>query len=162
MTWLRWGGILLLVGLLQAFLPRVWQPFGAADWLLLPVVHQALRRSFRRAVLLGATAGLIQDSLSGGIVGLHAFGKTLAAATAASLGGLLVLRGPVLEGLVTGGASLVESAVILSLLNLLDRSPQTLTTGILGRAIMTAAAMAILAICLIRWRRRRAHRLRRY
>ena len=94
---LRWVVVLLAFGLLQTFTTAVWPPLGHIDWLLIAVVLLALRGSFREAVLLGAVAGLIQDGLSGDIVGLHGFAKTSIAAVIASFGSFLVVRGPLPE-----------------------------------------------------------------
>ena len=107
MTALRSLVVLLALGLAQIFLPQVWSGLGAIDWLLIYVALHALRGRFRGAVLVGAAAGLIQDGLSGGIIGLHAFAKTSVAALIAALGGLLVVRGPLPETLVVGAAGIL-------------------------------------------------------
>ncbi|MFQ5743835.1 MAG: rod shape-determining protein MreD [Acidobacteriota bacterium] len=159
MNALRWGGLLAGLGLLQAFLPVVWLPTGAIDWLMIAVTYQALRGTFRRSVVLGAAAGLIQDGLSGGIVGLHGFAKTTVAAVIASLGSFLVVRGPLPEAGVNALASLLESAMVIAWLALLGRSGTVATMSVTARAAATASAAALLLFAA-RWQRRRQRHLR--
>ncbi len=106
--------VLLGLGLLQIFLPQVWSGLGRVDWLLMYVVLQSLRSPFRRSILLGAGAGLIQDSLAGGIIGLHAFAKTAIAATIAMFSSLFVLRGPLSGGMITGLAVIIEGLIVMA------------------------------------------------
>ena len=108
--------VLLLfgLGLLQIFLPQIWSGFGRIDWLLMYVGLQSLRSSFRRSILLGAGAGLIQDGLAGGIIGLHAFAKTTIAAIIAMFSSLFVLRGPLLGAMTTGLAVIIEGLILMA------------------------------------------------
>jgi len=157
MTGLRALAALLGLGLLQVFLPRVWVGLGVVDWLLIYVVLQALRRSFQRSILLGAVAGLIQDGLSGGIIGLHAFAKTSVAALIASFGGLLVVRGSLPEALVTGGAAVVEGLIVIAWQAMLERPMSLGPVDIVVRGVATAAAtLAVLSTA--RWWEHRALR----
>lgn len=157
---LRWAVLLLALGLLQSFSQVVWSPLGHVDWLLVAVVHQALRGPFRRAVLLGAVAGLLQDGLSGDIVGLHGFAKTSIAALIASFGSFLVVRGPLPEAIVTGIASFAESAIIVAWLVLLEQSSAVVGLSITGRAIATAVATAVVLSTARRIQQRRKRRSR--
>lgn len=154
MTALLWTGILLGLGLVQTFLPTVWAPLGAVDWLLLPVIHQALRSTARRAIVLGAAAGIIQDALSGGLVGLHGFAKTVVAAITAFFGNLLVVRGAVPEGIITGVASLAEGAIVAAWLLTLSRPAVPGPVGPVGRALATGIAAVLVQVGLNWWRRR--------
>ncbi len=108
--------VLLLfgLGLLQIFVPQVWSGLGRIDWLLMYVVLQSLRSSFRRSILLGAGAGLIQDGLAGGIIGLHAFAKTIIAAIITMFSSLFVLRGPLSWSMITGLAVIVERLILMA------------------------------------------------
>lgn len=161
MTALRSIGALLALGTLQIFLPLVWSGLGAVDWLLIYIVLQSLRVSFRHAILLGAGGGLVQDALSGGIIGLHAFAKTAVAAVIASFGGLLVVRGPIAEAIVTGAAALLESLLVVTWQVLLE-SPMSL--GPFDIAVRTTAtALATLGVLWTArwWEQRRLRRRRR-
>ena len=147
---LRWFVLLLALGLLQTSTTQVWTPLGHVDWLLVAVVYMALRGTFREAVILGAVAGLMQDGLSGEIVGLHGFAKTSIAAVIASFGSFLVVRGPLPEAVVTGIASLLESSIVVSWYVLLGRSSSVSGLSITGRAIATAVATAAV-LSAARW-----------
>lgn len=162
MSELLWVGLLFGLGLLQVFLPQVWEPFGYVDWLLIAVVHQALRSAFRRAVLFGAGAGLIQDGLAGGIVGLHAFAKTAVAAVVSSFGSFLVVRGPIPRASLAGVASLAESLIVVAWMALLGQ-PSMSPVNLPSRALATgvAALVYLVAVRRLRQRRRRASRLTR-
>lgn len=157
---LRVVGILLGTGLIQAFLPRLWQPLGYVDLMMMAVVFYSLRLPFRRAVLVGAVAGLVEDALSGGIVGLHAFTKTLIASLVASVGNVLVLRGHFPWVVVVGVAEVAEGLVAVLLLGALGRGTTLDPTQTLVRALVTsgAAAAGILAIERFRLQRRRRRR----
>ncbi|MGD8329260.1 MAG: rod shape-determining protein MreD [Acidobacteriota bacterium] len=157
MTVLRALVALLGLGLLQVFLPRVWAGLGVVDWLLIYVVLQSLRGSFQRSILLGASAGLVQDGLSGGIIGLHAFAKTSVAALIATFGGLLVVRGPFPEAVVTGGAAMVEGLIVIAWQAMLERPVSLGPIDVVVRAVATAAAtLAVLSTA--RWWEQRALR----
>lgn len=158
---LRWGGLLLGLGLLQEFLPTVWRPLGGVDWLLIAVAHRALRSDFRRSVLLGAVAGLIQDGLSGGIVGLHGFAKTAVAAAISAFGSFIVFRGPLSEAGVTGLAAVLESVIVIGWLVMLGRPAHIATVGVVGGALATAVATAVW-LTLARWLRRRIEQRRAF
>jgi rod shape-determining protein MreD len=154
MTALRTLVVLLALGLAQIFLPQVWSGLGVVDWLLIYVVLQSLRATFRDSVLMGAGAGLIQDGLSGGIIGLHAFAKTSVAALIATFGGLLVVRGPLPEALVAGAAGVLEGLIVVAWQAMLGRPVSLGLFDLLLRAV--AAALATLAILSAarRWKQR--------
>ena len=139
--------VLLLfgLGLLQIFLPQVWSGLGRIDWLLMYVVLQSLRSSFRRSILLGAGAGLIQDSLAGGIIGFHAFAKTTVAAIIAMFSSLFVLRGPLSGAMITGLAVIIEGLILMAWQLSLGR-PASLRLGdvSLGAAATSAATMLVI------------------
>jgi rod shape-determining protein MreD len=58
-------------------------------------VYAALTRPPRTAVVLGSAAGLLQDALTGVVLGLNGFKKTLLAYLVGTLGSLFMLNQPV-------------------------------------------------------------------
>ena len=158
MSELRWGGLLFGLGLLQILLPQVWSPLGLVDWLLIAVVHQALRSGLRRSVLLGASAGLIQDGLSGGIIGLHAFSKTVVAAIIAGFGSFIVVRGALYQGIVSGGAALGDGLIVAAWLAMLGRPQSLRTLDLLLRALATGGIAAVVLWSARWWERRMMRR----
>ncbi len=158
MSELLWVGLLFGLGLLQVFLPQVWSPLGFVDWLLIAVVHQALGSGFHRSILRGAGAGLIQDGLSGGIVGLHAFSKTAVAAIVTSFGSFMLVRGPLYQGVVAGGATLGDGLIVAAWLAMLGR-PQSLSPLELPlRAVATGGTAAFVLWSARRWELRMMRR----
>lgn len=157
----RFRPVVLLFGfgLLQVFLPQVWSPLGAVDWLLVYIVHRSLRSPFQHSVLLGAGGGLIQDGLSGGIVGLHAFSKTAVAALIASFGTFLVVRGALPQALVTGAAAALESVVVIAWQAMLGRPLSMGPIDIAFRAVATGVA-TVFVLALARHLGRRRQRRR--
>jgi rod shape-determining protein MreD len=158
MSGLRPVGLLLGLAILQVFLPQVWSPLGAVDWLLIYIVHESLRGSFQRSILTGAGGGLLQDGLSGGIVGLHAFAKTAVAAVIASFGSFLVVRGPLLQALVTAAATFVEGLIVAFWQAMLGRPVSMGPLDILLRAVATGIATALLLAAARRWQQRALRR----
>ncbi len=154
MTALRSIALLFGLGLLQIFLPQVWSGLGGVDWLLIYVVLQSLRGSFRQSIFLGAGAGLIQDGLAGGIIGLHAFAKTSVAAVIATFGGLLVVRGPLLEAAITGVATALEGLIVVAWQVLLGRPVSLGPVDLLVRATATGAATMMILYTGRRWQQR--------
>ena len=125
--------LLLVVGTVQTRLTAVWAPLSVFDPLMVATGILALRLPFAPAVLTGAAAGLIQDSLGGGIVGLHAFSKTLVAASLASMGTFLVVRGEVASSIVIGVAAVAESLIARGLLLFFGWPVGESTAWVLGR-----------------------------
>jgi len=150
MTALRSIVLLFGLGLLQIFLPQVWSGLGVVDWLLIYVVLQSLQGSFRRSILLSAGAGLIQDGLAGGIIGLHAFAKTAVAAVIAMFGSLLAVRGPLLEALITGVATALEGLIVIAWQVMLRRPVSLGPIDLLVRAVATGVATMVV-LYIGRW-----------
>lgn len=155
MTALRSTVVLLALGLLQIFLPQVWSGLGGIDWLLIYVVLYSLRSPFRQSTLVGAGAGLIQDGLAGGILGLHAFAKTTVAALIATFGSLLVVRGPLPEAVVTGAAAALEGLIVIGWQGMLGRPASMGPIDLVIRAVATGAA-TLLVLHAGRWWEHRA------
>ena len=99
------GALLVGVGALQTLAHQVSATLGLVDAMMIAVGLVALRASFAGAVWTGAVGGLIQDALAGGIVGLHAFAKTLAAAALAVVGDFLAIRGQLAEATIVAAAT---------------------------------------------------------
>ena len=159
MTALRVAGLVLALGVLQGTLSRVWVPLGYIDWLMIAVVYQAVQRPFRVSVAIGAFAGIIQDSLSGGLVGLHGFSKTAVAAVLASVGHVVIIRGPLAPAASAGIATIIEAGIVWWLLQFLGRSVSISLATITLTALATCFAAAAINILMTRfswpWKRYR-------
>ncbi len=151
--------LMLAVGTAQTTLTQMVPPLGLVDGLLVAVGLLALRRSFHASVLIGALAGFIQDSLSGGIVGLHAFSKTVVAALITSLGSVIVVRGQLAEAIVVGAAAAIESLIVVGLLGFFAWPGLETLPTIAARSGATALACGIITVggprLVAGWRSRR-------
>lgn len=136
--------VLLLLGLgaIQTTLTQAWAPLGLADLLMAAAGLLALRLDFNRAVLTGAAAGLVQDSLAGGLIGLHAFAKTAVNAVLSSLGQFFVVRGQLASSVVVGIAAVAEASIVRLLLAFLGWPGAEPGSWIVGRGAVTAVVCA--------------------
>ncbi len=160
-TALRIAALLMLIGLLQNTLSQLWPPFGWADGLMMATGFLALRLPFVPAVMTGAFAGLVQDSLGGGLIGLHAFAKTGIASVLGSAGNVLVVRGQLAEALVVGIGTVAEGAIVRTLLVLLGWPGAGTGSLLITRGAVTALVMGLLLVLVPRTRKAWLNRRRR-
>ncbi len=138
--------LMLVVGTFQTTLTQMVPPLGLVDGLMVAAGLLALRRTFAASVVIGALAGFVQDSLSGGIVGLHAFAKTVVAALITSLGNVIVVRGPLAEAIVIGAAAMIESMIIRSLLDFFAWPGMEPLATVAARGGATAMACGVITV----------------
>ena len=156
---LRLIGLFLLVGTAQTLVWHVWMPLGYVDAMMIAVGLVALRSSFPGAVWAGALGGLIQDSLGGGIIGLHAFAKTSVAAGLALLADSFAVRGQLAEAVIIAIATALEGIIVRTLLLFLGW-PGVESTGVLiTRAGVTGLVCGLgtvgVPLLVTTWQRRR-------
>lgn len=156
---------LVLAGTLQTVATAAWMPFGAFDLLMVTCGILALRSSWGGAVLAGSSAGLVQDALSGGLLGLHALAKTAVCASMNSLSNVMVVRGPLAEALLIGLATVVESLIVFMVLAAVSWPGRESMVWVLVRGPATSILAGVLLLgrpALVRWwqGRRHRHRLR--
>ncbi len=130
--------LLAAVATVQTTLGPLWTPLGQFDLLLIAAVHLALRSEFHGALLIGGAAGLLQDGLSGGVLGMHAFAKVAVTGSVAALGAALIVRDVLAEGLLIGAATVVESTIVTLLAAFLGRPTNVTIPAILLRGVATA------------------------
>lgn len=156
---LRVVGLLLLLGVVQTAATALALPLGLLDPLMVATGLLALRLGYVPAVFTGAAAGLIQDGLAGGLIGLHAFAKTAVAAVISSLNRFLVVRGELASSLVVGAAAVAEGLIVRLLLLFLGWPGGEGAAWILGRGFGTMMLSAAFLIGVPRvvmgFRRRR-------
>lgn len=157
--------LFLLVGTAQTLLPQVWAPFGYIDGMMIAVGLVALRTSFAGAVWTGALGGLIQDSLAGGILGLHAFAKTAVAAGLALLADSFAVRGQLAEAAIVAAATAIEGMIVRALLLFLGWPGVQSTGELIVRAGVSGTVCGLgtvgIPLLVASWKqRRRGHRWR--
>ncbi len=83
------GTVCLVQGLLSHYAPALSRRF---DLFTILVVYYGLTRHQAAAMVMGTTAGLVEDSLFGSILGLNGFKKTLLGYLVGSVGSLFMLN----------------------------------------------------------------------
>jgi rod shape-determining protein MreD len=140
---------------------------AALDLVLIVVVYVALVSGPVRGLLLGTAAGLIQDALSSGIIGIGGLAKTVVGFVAGFLGSQFIVTAPLSRFLVFVMATLLHAAIFMGLYMLLglrqfdDPYAAVLSQSIGNGCLGVAGAMAIEILPGLR-ERRRARRIGRH
>ena len=144
-------------------LPRVVDPF------LLVVVWYSMRTGPVGAELIGTATGLVQDGISGGLFGLHAFADTLVGYGVALAAQRIVVGQQAARVLVFACAAVLQQLVLAGLLRALvgGNAPLPSVGAFIGKVLMTALLGAALIGMESRartqwssWQRRRSRTLR--
>jgi rod shape-determining protein MreD len=140
---------------------------AALDLVLIVVVYISLISGPVAGVLVGSLAGLIQDSLSLGVLGIGGLAKTLVGFTAGVLGTQFIVAAPLPRFVVFVLATILHAAVFMGLYSLLDlRQFPAPYTAVLSQAVgngFIGVVLAQVVELLPGWReRRRARRIGRH
>jgi rod shape-determining protein MreD len=109
---------------------------AALDLVLVVVVYISLMSGPVAGVLVGSLAGLIQDALPLGVLGIGGLAKTLVGFAAGLLGTQFIVTAPLPRFIVFVMATILHSAVFMGLYMLLDlRQFPTPYTAVLSQAI---------------------------
>jgi rod shape-determining protein MreD len=118
------AGILLAIALalaLQTTLARfVARGSMAVDLVLVVVVYVALTSGPVTGLLTGTVAGLMQDALSTGVIGIGGLAKTLVGFLAGVIGSQFIVSQSVPRFVVFFGATLLHAVVFMGLYAVLD------------------------------------------
>ena len=106
---------LVLQTTLTSFVPQT----AAIDLVLIVVVYVSLSFGPTTGIVAGTVAGLIQDSLSSGIMGIGALAKTLVGFAAGRIGTQFIVTAPLPRFVVFIGATLLHALVFMGLYVLL-------------------------------------------
>ena len=153
-----------LVGVsISPLFPRIVDPF------LLVVVWYSMRTGPVGAELIGTATGLLQDGLSGGLFGLHAFAETVVAYGVALAAQRVVVGQQAARVLIFTAAAAVQQLVLIGLLRSMIGANAPLPS--IGSVISKLVTSALLGAALISmesrarsgwssWQRRRSRILR--
>jgi len=121
-----WSALLIFVALfIQTTRFDYFSFYGIKpDLVLIIVVYFALFFGAMPAILVGVAAGLCQDILSGGILGLNMLTKTLVGYFCAYLGRQLVVTNPFNQMFMVCLGSLLEGGLTLFILKISPLNPQ--------------------------------------
>lgn len=137
----------------------------AIDLVLVVVVYVALTSGSATGLLTGAFAGLIQDAMSSGVIGIGGLAKTIVGFLAGFIGTQFIVSQPLPRFLVFFGAAVLHAAIFMGLYVLLDlRHFGTSMTVVAGQAASNAV-IGVLVFQLVEFlpgaaERRRASRTR--
>lgn len=169
MIFARFLGALLLGYLLHLLGVTVAARFSMAFApLLVVLVWFAMRVSPLAAQLLGAVTGLVEDALTGGLFGLHAFADTLVAYGVALASQRVVVGQQAVRVLLFAGAALLQQLVVMGLLTAMVDEPPLPAAGFVLLKVLTTAVLGAVLISLesrarsqfSAWQRRRSRQLR--
>jgi len=90
------------------------------DLVLIVVVYVAIKSGPATGVLAGTVAGLIQDALAGGILGIGGLAKTMVGFLSGVLGTQFIVTAPLPRFLLVLVATALHAAIFMGLYTLLD------------------------------------------
>jgi rod shape-determining protein MreD len=152
---------------LQTTLTTYVRETATLDFVLIVVVYLSLTSGPTTGVVAGSAAGLIQDALSSGIMGIGALAKTLVGFAAGRIGTQFIVTAPLPRFVVFIGASVLHAAVFMGLYVLLGlREFPSPYAGVAGQAVGNAV-VGVVGFQVLEWlpgfmaRRRLGRPLRR-
>jgi rod shape-determining protein MreD len=125
---------------LQTTLTRYIRGSTTVDLMVVVVVYVALTSGPVAGLLTGTLAGLVQDAMTTGVIGIGGLAKTLVGFLAGIIGAQFIVAQPLPRFLVFFGASLLHTLVSVGLYTVLNlRHFGTSYTTALGQAVGNAA-----------------------
>jgi len=141
-------GILVALALQTSVVPFLLSNGGRVDLVLVVVVWAALQLGPGAGLLTGAAAGLAQDALSGGIIGVSGFAKTLVGFMAGAVGSQFIVTNALPRFVVLVAGAVFNAFCFLGLHAAIERRgldmpwgrawAQVLTTALVGIVLMQA------------------------
>ena len=166
---MRAAGVLLATVLalaLQTTLTRfIVRGTVAVDLVLVVVVYAALTTGPVTGLLTGTFAGLVQDALSSGVIGIGGLAKTVVGFLAGIIGTQFIVAQPLPRFVVFFSATALHAVLFIGLYELLDLrtfgTPYGAVLGqALGNAIVGVVAFQVAELLPGAMERRRASRTR--
>jgi rod shape-determining protein MreD len=139
---MRVAGIILAVAAalaLQTTLARYLRGSVALDLVLVVVVYVALTSGPVQGLLTGTFAGLVQDTMATGVIGIGGLAKTLVGFLAGIIGTQFIVAQPLPRFVVFFGATLLHGLVFIGLYVLLNlRQFESPFAAVVGQAAANA------------------------
>jgi rod shape-determining protein MreD len=154
----KFGIALVVVVVVQGILAAKFKVFGYFDLPLICSVYYGFTLGNPIAsVFIGSGLGLMQDGLSGSILGTNGFSKTLFGFLAASAGSKFNVDQPITRGLALFLFTLGDG-LLVSMLGLMVRSVSNTTySGALGGGLLSATLNTLLGLIIFAYRDRLAN-----
>lgn len=123
----------------------------AIDLVLIVVVYIGIKSGPATGTLAGTVAGLIQDALSGGILGIYGLGKTMVGFLSGLLGTQFIVTAPLPRFLLLVVATILHAAIFIGLNRLLNLQQVSADyASVLGQAFGNAF-VGVVAFQMIEW-----------
>ena len=141
--------ILAVALALQTTLTTYVRETATLDFVLIAVVYVSLTSGPTTGVVAGSVAGLLQDALSTGVMGIGGLAKTLVGFAAGQLGTQFIVTAPLPRFVVFLGATVLHAAVFEGLYVLLGlrefRGPYAAVAGqAVGNAVVGVVGFQVL------------------
>jgi rod shape-determining protein MreD len=115
------------------------------DLVLVVVIYLSLKAGPTAGMLTGTVAGLMQDSLMTGIVGIGSLGKTVVGYLAGIVGRAFIVTQPVPRFLVFVAATILEMTIVTGLRAIVATGPAAVPVGaIVAQAVGNALVGVVL------------------
>jgi len=124
---------------------------AAIDLVLIVVVYLSLSFGPTTGIVAGTAAGLIQDSLSSGIMGIGALAKTLVGFAAGRIGTQFIVTAPVPRFVVFVGATLLHALVFMGLYELLGLREFPDPYAVVAGQAVGNAVVGVVGFQLLEW-----------
>ena len=150
---MRTAGVLIAIALalaLQTTLARFLVGGSAAvDLVLVAVVYVALTTGPVGGMFAGSVAGLVQDTLSSGVIGVGGLAKSVVGFLVGAIGQQFIVTAALPRLVMFVGATMVHAAVFMGLYEALDLRAfpepwKSVTTQALGNALVGIVAFAVI------------------
>ncbi|MFM8536413.1 MAG: rod shape-determining protein MreD [Acidimicrobiia bacterium] len=145
------AAILMAIALQTTLASLVFQGSAAIDLVLIVVVFVAIKSGPVTGLLGGTVAGLIQDALSSGILGIGGLAKTIIGFLSGVLGTQFIVTAPLPRFLLLLLATGLHAAIFMGLYTLLNlRQFEAPWPAVAGQALGNAF-VGVVAFTLIEW-----------
>jgi rod shape-determining protein MreD len=150
---------------LQTLLAHAMGNRSVIDLVTVTVIYFALGAGPGAGILIGSAAGLAQDVLSGGVVGVNGFASCLVAFAAGAIGAQFIVTGPLPRFVVFLAGSVLQYGLVIGLYALITPqgfgvSPATVVAQALFNGVVGVLAFFVVERApqvVERRRLRRAH-----
>ena len=150
--------VLVLIVVWQAVLSHRFEVFSFFDLPLICSIYDGFTLSNPIAcIFIGSSLGLMQDSLSGGYLGVNGFTKTLIAFLAASAGSKFDVEQPVTRIFALVLFTVVEAALVVGIGFVLYPNANEIRQMAPGRLALSAAFNTLSGMIVFGFMERKAH-----
>ena len=121
------------------------------DLVLIVVVYIAIKSGAVTGLLAGTAAGLIQDSLSSGVLGIGGLAKTIVGFLAGMLGTQFIVTAPLPRFVLLVMATVLHAAIFMGLYTLLNLRQFPAPYQLVGAQALGNAFVGVVAFSLVEW-----------